>query len=282
VAVPWHAMSSTPRQLRSAAASLAAVFVVVASGWSLAVAAAPADVEVVDYGFAPADVTVAVGEPVRWRWTGQDRHSVTAAGAFDSHPSCTPVTPQACGTTSTTFSWTADAPGTVDYRCKLHPERMQGTITVVDAAPSPSGAASPTAPPPTPSPEPSPAPSPEPSPTAPSGTASPATPSPSPTAASAPTPSASPAPAGVTTPTPSSTPATAASPSAPDDGPDLEPFPDPSDGEATPADDPLDDDVVAVGGPQDGGLPPAKIAAGALFGLTLLAVGRWVLFAPPW
>lgn len=279
MAVPSHAMSSTPRQLRSAAASLAAVFVVVVSGWSLAVAAAPADVEVVDYGFAPADVTVAVGEPVRWRWTGQDRHSVTAAGTFDSHPNCTPVTPQACGTTGTTFSWTADAPGTVDYRCKLHPDRMQGTITVVDASPSPSGAASPTAPPPAPSPEPSP----EPSPTAPSGTASPAAPSPSPTATSAPTPSASPAPAGVTpAPTPSAAPATAASPSASDDGPDLEPFPDPTDGEATPADDPPDDDVVAVGGPDDGGMPPAKIAAGALFGLTLLAVGRWVLFAPPW
>lgn len=89
-------------------------------------AAAPApttaDVEVVDYEFAPTNVTVAPGGTVRWTLTGKAPHTVTADG-FDSGSL----------TSGDTYEQTFNDVGTVDYRCEFHPE-MTGTVTVAESA----------------------------------------------------------------------------------------------------------------------------------------------------
>lgn len=288
---------SAPSVSRRPAAALAAVALVVAA---LGVALAPpaparaADiaVDVVDDAYAPGTVEVAVGETVTWTWRGRNPHSVTSPGSFDSHAECTSLTPESCGQTGERYTFTATEPGSIGYRCRIHPG-MTGTIVVVAApAPttpppaSPSPTASPTGTPPPPSPSPTPRPSsPTPAPTpAPTPTPRPSTPSPSgspsPTPASGIVgPPSSPSPQAVPTITPTATASAPATASPRRDG--LTPFP-----SAPPpgSEDPLTEDTVAVDvpgsdGPGDG---PVRAVAVGLFGATVLAFGRLVLFAPPW
>ena len=73
------------------------------------------------YRFDPADVTVHAGETVTW--TNQDRaaHDVTfASGDITSGPLAT----------DGSFSFTFDEPGSVSYRCSVHPD-MTGTVMVL-------------------------------------------------------------------------------------------------------------------------------------------------------
>ena len=77
-------------------------------------------VQVVDFAFQPAILTIPVGATVTWTNTGQRTHTVSADdGSFDSGR----LDP------GETFSQTFTEPGTHTYHCGFHPE-MQGTITV--------------------------------------------------------------------------------------------------------------------------------------------------------
>jgi plastocyanin len=77
-------------------------------------------IDIVDFAFAPAELTVPVGTTVTW--TNQDSapHTVTADdGAFDSGRM----------DQGATFSFTFDTAGTYAYHCDFHPN-MTATITV--------------------------------------------------------------------------------------------------------------------------------------------------------
>ena len=77
-------------------------------------------VEVKDFAFAPAQLTVRVGEKVTWRFGDSTAHTATADdGSFDSGGH----------SAGETFDHTFDAAGTFSYRCTIH-ESMKGTVTV--------------------------------------------------------------------------------------------------------------------------------------------------------
>ncbi len=81
---------------------------------------APGSVEVKDFAFHPAHVTVHVGDTVTWTNHDQFSHSVVdKAGTFRSDP----ITP------GHTFQHTFDAAGTYTYFCGIHPS-MTATVVV--------------------------------------------------------------------------------------------------------------------------------------------------------
>ena len=83
------------------------------------------DVQVVDFAFEPATVTVPVGSTVTWTNAGSRPHTVTADdGSFDSGR----LDP------GEQFSQVFDQPGTFTYFCGFHPD-MQGTIVVTEQQP---------------------------------------------------------------------------------------------------------------------------------------------------
>jgi plastocyanin len=78
------------------------------------------EVEIYDFEFEPADLSVAVGTTVTWVNEGPSDHTVTADdGSFDSGTI----------TAGSSFANTFDTAGTFTYHCTIHPE-MTGTITV--------------------------------------------------------------------------------------------------------------------------------------------------------
>jgi plastocyanin len=88
------------------------------------------DVQVVDFAFQPANLTVPVGANVTWTNTGKRPHTVSADdGSFDSGR----LDP------GEQFSHTFTQPGTYTYHCGFHPE-MIGTITVTGEVASTSAA----------------------------------------------------------------------------------------------------------------------------------------------
>lgn len=86
------------------------------------------EVSLENIAFKPAELTVEVGTTVRFLQNdGEIPHTVTAkaetAGDFDS------------GTIDggEVFEVTFDEPGTFPYFCEIHPTRMDGVVTVVEA-----------------------------------------------------------------------------------------------------------------------------------------------------
>ena len=80
------------------------------------------EVQVVDFAFEPATLTVPVGATVTWTNAGSRPHTVTADDAsFDSGR----LDP------GEQFSQTFDQPGTFTYFCGFHPD-MQGSIVVTE------------------------------------------------------------------------------------------------------------------------------------------------------
>ncbi len=79
-------------------------------------------VSIVDFGFEPADLTVAAGTTVTWTNTGAATHTVKWSDG----------TPESTGLTSgATYQRTFDAAGTFPYVCGIHGS-MSGTITVTE------------------------------------------------------------------------------------------------------------------------------------------------------
>lgn len=90
-------------------------------------AAETAEIAIVDFAFAPENITVPVGSTVSWTHTGRAPHTATADnGTFDS------------GSLSNggTFDFTFAAAGTYAYYCKIHggpgQSGMSAVITVTD------------------------------------------------------------------------------------------------------------------------------------------------------
>lgn len=110
-----------------------AAAVVLATGGPLALAPAAAvaqaqAAQIVDFDFAPRELTVPVGTTVTWTNQGARPHTVTdRGGTFDTDP----VAPGAAGTV--TFS----TPGVYHYFCRINPSRMNGVITVEGEPASP-------------------------------------------------------------------------------------------------------------------------------------------------
>lgn len=80
-------------------------------------------VEVVDARFVPKDLTVKVGDTVRWNFTGRLPHSVVGdfgAGEVQSERF----------TGSGTYEVTFATAGRFEYHCGVHTTRMLGTIIV--------------------------------------------------------------------------------------------------------------------------------------------------------
>jgi plastocyanin len=90
-------------------------------------------VKIADFAFAPGNVSIAVGDVVKWSWTGKDtNHSVTStpgqAESYESHPGLktSEVTKAPAGGS---FSHTFTHEGTFTYLCRVHPD-MKGKVTV--------------------------------------------------------------------------------------------------------------------------------------------------------
>lgn len=84
-------------------------------------------IRVLDTRFSPADVTIAAGDSVTWRWEGSMTHSV------EEGTSLTNPTPlfDSGNKTSGTFGYRFTTAGTYPYFCRPHfAVGMRGTITV--------------------------------------------------------------------------------------------------------------------------------------------------------
>ncbi len=79
-------------------------------------------VNVVDFDFTPPDIQVAAGATVMWTWTGSEPHNVT----FASTSIANSVT-QTSGTYQVAMPTT---PGMFTYQCTIHPDLMNGSVTV--------------------------------------------------------------------------------------------------------------------------------------------------------
>ena len=86
------------------------------------------EVDIVDFGYAPATITVPPGTKVTWTNAGVQPHTVTSLStspaAFDS----------GIMNHGQTFSYTFEKPGTYEYFCTLHPF-MRGNVIVDSNAP---------------------------------------------------------------------------------------------------------------------------------------------------
>jgi plastocyanin len=80
---------------------------------------------IVDFDFAPRELTVAAGTTVRWSNTGQRPHTATdRGGTFDTKP----IDPGASAEV------TLSTPGTYFYFCRINPAKMNGTLVVEPGA----------------------------------------------------------------------------------------------------------------------------------------------------
>jgi len=77
-------------------------------------------VDITNFAFAPATLTVPVGSTVTWTNHDEEPHTIAAGdGSFHS---------PGMGTNAT-YSFTFANPGTFDYICSIHPF-MHGTVVV--------------------------------------------------------------------------------------------------------------------------------------------------------
>ena len=123
-------MRPAPRRLAPLLAAIGALALV--ASLASTTRAANASVQIVDMAFAPAAVTVNVGDTVTWTNGDPMIHTVTSTtGAFDSGD---------LGE-GESYSLTFTEAGTFAYLCTPHPF-MTGTVTVVAAAVAPGPSAS--------------------------------------------------------------------------------------------------------------------------------------------
>jgi plastocyanin len=87
---------------------------------SAAAPAGPNQVNIDNFAFAPATLTVKVGTTVTWTNHDEEPHTVTSADTTLHSPGLG---------TGATYSFTFTKAGTVDYVCSIHPS-MHGTVVV--------------------------------------------------------------------------------------------------------------------------------------------------------
>jgi plastocyanin len=93
---------------------------ILAGSPSYAMAADADQIQVKDFTFMPATLTVSAGSKVTWVNKDDEPHTVVSdSGLFRS----------AALDTDESFSFTFDKPGTYHFTCSIHP-RMVGTIVV--------------------------------------------------------------------------------------------------------------------------------------------------------
>jgi plastocyanin len=82
---------------------------------------------------SPTTVTIAPGDQVTWRWVGPETEHIIAATAgqaesWDSDPGKDKDT--VSHAVGDTFSHTFATTGSFSYLCRVHPDKMQGTVNV--------------------------------------------------------------------------------------------------------------------------------------------------------
>jgi plastocyanin len=95
-------------------------------------------VNIQDFSYSPATVTVKAGTTVRWTNRGPSAHTtVSDTGLWDSKTLASPSGGDAYGSGSSaggSFQFTFTQPGTYSYHCSLHPPsafpNFTGTVTV--------------------------------------------------------------------------------------------------------------------------------------------------------
>lgn len=318
------AMVALHRRLPTAVSAGAVLLMATAVWWQAAPPAhadgATVAVQMTEDGprYAPAEVTIALGETVTWVWE-TDGHSVThdpgegQQRVFDSHPSDpeAPIgCPPFCGEQGDTFAFSEfPEPGEYAYVSKMDPDperTMRGVVVVTEPPAQEASSTSPTPATPSPTQDPDPSPTatsePERSPEDPS-TSEPA-PEPEPEAEPAPEPEPEPAPPppqpdpqpeqrvaapqSVDRESASETP-TAGAPTVASGDASPSPVPEPTFEDFPDATDPTDDgDVpgeVALGGSDDqrgtGRTVWALLGGASVLG-TLGVFGRTVLFSDAW
>jgi plastocyanin len=121
LAMAAPAWAHTPRAVLPVVAPCPAVMAQAAAPMKTEMAAeAVARVEIRNYEFLPAVLTVPAGTTVTWTNRDDDPHTVTASENVFASPGLD---------ADETFSYTFSTPGTYPYVCKLHPQ-MTGTIIV--------------------------------------------------------------------------------------------------------------------------------------------------------
>ncbi len=76
----------------------------------------------VNFGYAPATVTVNVGDTVRWTNPSNLQHTVTSTGFFDS----------GAVDSGDSFTFTFTTAGTFDYFCSIHGAALQSGVINVE------------------------------------------------------------------------------------------------------------------------------------------------------
>jgi plastocyanin len=119
------------RRLLVATVTVAAALVAADGSWAAVQDIQAAEVGPTDNRFVPADVTVAAGDTVRWRFEGtQAAHNVRASSANWTMDSDIAVA-------GPPVSFTFATPGTYTFECELHSGTMKGTVTVGNPPPPP-------------------------------------------------------------------------------------------------------------------------------------------------
>jgi plastocyanin len=111
------------------------VLLIAVSLWTIRASssdAATTTVDIKDFAFQPAEVTVSVGDTVTWVNKDADSHAVQGG------PMSSPIIP-----TNATFSHTFTEAGNVPYICPIH-TYMTGTVHVVNGTPTTSTTEAPT------------------------------------------------------------------------------------------------------------------------------------------
>ena len=85
-------------------------------------AVATKSVEIANFAFSPAVITVKVGATVTWTNKDEDAHTVAITGAAVSKPL----------QSGDSYTHTFGQPGTYSYRCTIHPD-MRGMVVVTSA-----------------------------------------------------------------------------------------------------------------------------------------------------
>lgn len=89
-------------------------------------------VDVKDFAFTPKDITINVGETVRWSNTGGHHNVNGSKTTFPSNPESFSNGPTS--SSAWTFDFTFNISGVYNYQCDAHSSNMKGTVTVLAAA----------------------------------------------------------------------------------------------------------------------------------------------------